>query len=244
MNRNRGLVVFLIMLAVLAFGQAAARFVELDQEPHYKQLLNNDAVRVWMVELEPQESTRMHRHPQDYLLIQLQDAETSTTKLTEPPSAPTPKPFNEGEMWYVPRVTHAVKNDSRTTAMRTIEIELRKRGPSGDYIRDRYNDINQPKYFPPPTNPYGNYRETGTFYNVFLTRSQLLAGASSEMHEHKAPHLVVALSDLELKDEVEGRGVVTFKLNKGEVRWVEGGFRHKLTNTGRGPAQVVTVEYR
>jgi quercetin dioxygenase-like cupin family protein len=243
MKRALGLTPF-VFLGVLLLAQSGEKAVELGQEPHYKQLLNNESVRVWRLDLTPQETTAMHRHPEDYILIQLDDAETSTTMLTSPASAPNPKNFNAGEMWFAPRSTHAVKNESRTVAMKQIEIELLKRGPSGDYIRDRYNDVNQPKAFPPPVNPYGNYRETGTLYNVFLTRSQLLPGTTSQMHEHKASHLVVALSDVELKDEVEGKPAMTVKLRKGEARWVEGGFKHKLTNVGNAPAQVVTVEYR
>ena len=231
-----------LFVAVLATGQTS-KPVELSQEPHYKELLRNDAVRVWLLEVGPREATEMHRHPLDYLLIQLQDTETATTNLTSPPSAAIPKQFNDGEMWYAPRVTHAVKNET-PLPLRQLEIELLKRGPSANYSRDLINDAMQPKYFPPPVDPFGNHFETGTMYNVFLTRSQLLPGVSSQMHEHKAPHLVVAMSDLELKDEVEGKPPVTVRLNKGEVRWVEGGFKHKLTNVGNRPGQFVTVEYR
>lgn len=232
-----------VFLGVLLFAQAAEKFVELAQEPHYKQLLANDAVRVWRLELGPREQTAMHRHPQDYLLIQLQDTETSTTNLTSPPSAAVPKQWNEGEMWFIPAKTHAVRNDT-PMAMRQIEIELLKLGPSGDYIRDRYNDAMQPKYFPPPRHPFGNYSENGTFYNVYLTQQGWLPGASGEWHEHKGPHLVVALTDVELKNEVEGKPAVTVKLRKGEVAWVESLAKHRLTNVGNRLAQVVTVEYR
>lgn len=237
------LAVVLILAAVGAWAQAGNKPVELAQESHYKQLLSNQSVRVWSLELGPRESTQMHRHSLDYLMIQLQDTETSTTNLTSPPSAAAPKQFNEGEMWYIPGRTHAVRNDA-PQPMRQIEIELLKLGPSGDYVRDRYNDVSQPKYFPPPRYPFGNYSENGTFYNVYLTQQGLLPGASSEWHEHKAAHLAVALSDLELKNEVEGKPAVTVRLRKGEVAWVESTARHKLTNVGNRPAQFVTVEYR
>lgn len=232
-----------VFLGVLLFAQSAGKPVELGQEPHYKQLLANDAVRVWRLELGPREQTEIHRHGLDYLLIQLQDTETSTTNLTSPPSAPVPKQFNEGEMWYIPGKTHAIRNDT-PLPMRQIEIELLKLGPSGDYIRDRYNDALQPRYFPPPRHPFGNYSENGTFYNVYLTQQGLLPGASTELHEHKAPHLVVALTDLEMKNEVEGKPAKTVTLRKGEVAWVESTGKHKLTNVGNRLAQLVTVEYR
>jgi len=238
-----------IRLPIMAFFLVAVAFaqrtqpVELAQEPHYKELLKNSSVHVWLLELGPRDASQMHRHRSEHLLIQLQDTETATTRWTDPPSAPFPKQFSEGEMWYLPPVTHAVKNETPLT-LRQIEVELLQRGPSRDYSRDLISDASQPKLFAPPVNPYGNYKDSGSMYNVYLTRSQLLPGASSQSHEHKAPHLVVAMFDLELKDEREGKTAISVKLNKGEVAWVEGGFKHKLTNVGSRPAQVVTVEYR
>lgn len=242
MKRSALISVLFVFLGVLLVAQTG-KPVELAQEPHYKQLLANDAVRVWRLELEPREQTAMHRHGLDYLMIQLQDGETSTTNLTSPPSAPIPKQWNEGEMWYIPAKTHAVRNDT-ARPLRQIEVELLKLGPSGDYVRDRYNDVLQPRYFPPPRYPFGNYSESGTFYNVYLTQQGLLPGASTDVHEHKVPHLVVALTDLELKNEVEGKAARTVSLRKGEVAWVESTAKHKLTNVGNRLAQLVTVEYR
>lgn len=43
---------------------------------------------------------------------------------------------------------------------------------------------------------------------------------------------------------MEGKAPVTVKLSQGDVRWLGVGFKHKLTNVGNRPAQVVTVEYR
>ena len=52
--RLRVCAVFLFV-AVLATGQTS-KPVELSQEPHYKELLKNDAVRVWLLELAPQQA--------------------------------------------------------------------------------------------------------------------------------------------------------------------------------------------
>lgn len=245
MKQRAGVFTLILLGAVALVAQApdAAKAVELAQEPHYKELLKNDSVDVWMLELGPRETTEVHRHPLGYLMIQLQDGETSTTNLTSPPSAAIPKQWNEGEMWYVPAKTHSVRNDT-PFSLRQIEIELLKKGPSGSYIRDRYSDEWQPNFFPPPRHPFGNYSESGTYYNVYLTQQGWLPGASGEWHEHNAPHLVVALTDVELKNEVEGKPTTRVKLRKGEVAWVESLAKHKLTNVGNRLAQVVTVEYR
>ncbi len=235
-----------VLLAVAAvFGQNdKSAAVELSQEPHYQEILKNSAVRVWLLELPPHQTTAMHRHRTEYIQIQLNDGQTSATRLTSPPSAPLTRQFSEGEMWYAPTTIHSLKSESAVTTVRQIEIELLQRGPSADYVRDAFNDAAQPKFFPPPVDPLATYQQTGTMYNIYLTRQQLLPGAATPLHEHHAAHLVVALSDLELRNEVEGKAPVTVKLSQGEVRWLEGGFKHKLTNGGNRPAQMMTVEYR
>jgi len=54
----------------------------------------------------------------------------------------------------------------------------------------------------------------------------------------------VAVSDLELRSDVEGRGPATVTLKSGDVKWVPGGFTHTLTNTSKSPARLVTVEFK
>ncbi len=235
----------LLLAGAVGAGQSgsASKPVELTQEPHYQELLKNEAVRVWMLELPPHEAAAMHRHRAEYIQIQLTDGETAVTRLTSPPSAPLTRQFSEGEMWYTPTTVHAVRNESAST-LRQIEIELLQRGPSANYTRDVYDDASQPKLFPPPVDPLGNYQQTGSTYNVYLTRQQLLPGSATPMHEHKYPHLVVALTDLELKSEVEGKSATTIKLNQGDVQWIQAGIKHKLKNVGNRPARVMTVEYR
>ncbi len=53
----------------------------------------------------------------------------------------------------------------------------------------------------------------------------------------------MAVSDLELRSEVEGKGPVTSSLKAGDVKWIPGCFTHTLTNLGKSPARLVTVGF-
>ncbi len=72
----------------------------------------------------------------------------------------------------------------------------------------------------------------------------LQPGATVPSHHHDGPHLLVALSDLELRSDAEGQGSIAGTFKAGEVKWLAGGYTHTLTNTGKSPARMVTVEFK
>ena len=76
-----------------------------------------------------------------------------------------------------------------------------------------------------------------------VSEVELAPGATVPSHHHDGPHLVVAVSDLELRSDIEGKGPVTSNLKAGDVKWIPGGFTHTLTNVGKSPARLVTVEF-
>jgi quercetin dioxygenase-like cupin family protein len=81
-------------------------------------------------------------------------------------------------------------------------------------------------------------------YGVYQFTVHVEPGSSTGMHTHKADHLVVAVSDLELKNEVQGNPAETIRLKAGEVRWVKGGITHSLTNIGKQSAWFVSFEFK
>ena len=42
----------------------------------------------------------------------------------------------------------------------------------------------------------------------------------------------------------EGQSPLTSTFKSGDVKWLPGGFTHTLTNTGKGRARFVTVEFK
>ena len=73
---------------------------------------------------------------------------------------------------------------------------------------------------------------------------ELQPGASVPSHHHDGPHLLVAVSDLDLRSDVDGRGPMPGKFKSGDVRWLPGGYTHTLTNTSKSAARLVTVELK
>ena len=71
---------------------------------------------------------------------------------------------------------------------------------------------------------------------------ELEPGAVVPSHHHDGPHLLVAVSDLQLRSDVEGQGPMAGTFKSGDVKWLPGGYTHTLTNTGKDRARFVTVE--
>ena len=63
-------------------------------------------------------------------------------------------------------------------------------------------------------------------------------------HRHSGPQLVVALTDLELRSQIEGKSASTIQLKAGDIAWVKGGFTHTLTNVGQQKARFIALEFR
>jgi uncharacterized RmlC-like cupin family protein len=69
--------------------------------------------------------------------------------------------------------------------------------------------------------------------------------ASSRLgkHTHALPHLVVAVSDLDLSSQTDS-GAASVKKAPGGLAWVPSGVTHTLVNNSSKPAQFVTVEFK
>ena len=55
---------------------------------------------------------------------------------------------------------------------------------------------------------------------------------------------MVAISDLDLRNDVEGKPASSAELKSGDIKWIAGGYTHMLTNVGKQQAKFVTLEFR
>ena len=68
-------------------------------------------------------------------------------------------------------------------------------------------------------------------------------GAVVPSHHHDGPHLLVAVSNLDLRSDVEGNGPMPGKFKAGDIKWLPGGYTHTLTNVSKDSARFITLEF-
>jgi quercetin dioxygenase-like cupin family protein len=78
---------------------------------------------------------------------------------------------------------------------------------------------------------------------VRASEVNLEPGASTPLHHHDGPHLAVAVTDLDLRSDVEGHGAKPEKMRAGDVAWLPGNLTHTVTNQSKNPARLVTLEF-
>ena len=242
---------YLFLLAVvplLAAQRPAVRdAVELEQESHHHLLFKNDKVRVWSLELPGRESTAPHIHRYDYVGVNLDEADVSQQpRYGNGPEGPeTSHPFAAGELWYVHGgYAHTLRNNRGLDRVHQIYVEILHPAVTGNALKDYIDDYYESQRVNPPAVSDTDYVQEAYFFRTFLTRQQILPGSKTARRQWDYDHVVIALTDLKLRNEIEGQPPQTVEMKQGEVRWVEGGYAHRLTNEGKSPARLATVELR
>jgi hypothetical protein len=91
--------------------------------------------------------------------------------------------------------------------------------------------------------------EGGTHEILFVkdgiraSETDLQPHAMVPQHRHVGPHLLVAISELDLENAVPGQPVKHIRLKSGEAAWIAGGITHMLMNAGSSQAKFVACEF-
>jgi oxalate decarboxylase/phosphoglucose isomerase-like protein (cupin superfamily) len=78
---------------------------------------------------------------------------------------------------------------------------------------------------------------------VRATDLQLNPGGVLPKHHHAGPHVVIAITDLHLRGDVEGKGPSQIEMKAGDAAWIKAGATHTLTNVGQQNARLITLEF-
>jgi quercetin dioxygenase-like cupin family protein len=225
----RNLVVLAALLPAVVLAQPPASEVAIDAEPHHHLVLENAQVRVFQVEIAPHTATLMHRHGRDYVLVNLGTAEFENDVAGKPPVSVK---LQDGETRFsAGGFAHIVKNLAETP-FRNLTIELLQPAPTTPGSGDEK----------PRELPGGTITPLFVKDGVRVSDIRLKAGGTIPKHHHDGPHLVVAVTDLSLRNEVEGQAATTRTLKAGEVAWIPGGITHTVTNVAPGEARLITLE--
>jgi quercetin dioxygenase-like cupin family protein len=227
----------LLFLATAALAQQQ-QSVEITSEPRHHLVFENQYVRVFDVTVAPKDTTLVHRHNHDYLFVTLGDSDVVSVRPGEKPVALLLK---DGEVRYTPgNFAHAAINNS-DRPFHNITIELLKSSANVKTCTELC--VTRQYKCPDGGNlcPESEKRISADQWTVSLVT--LPPSARIEKHTHNIPHLVVAVSDLDLTSQTDSASN-TFKRAPGGLAWVPVGVTHTLTNNSSKPAQFVTLEFK
>jgi quercetin dioxygenase-like cupin family protein len=87
-------------------------------------------------------------------------------------------------------------------------------------------------------------------HNLFCTEKVcvedvVIAPATiTHKHSHATDHMLIAVSDYELTDQVVGKGAQLRTRKSGEAEYIPAGITHQITNTGKAPAHFTVIVWR
>jgi len=233
---------FLIFIACAAIPLAAQKHraqakppsaVEITAEPNHHLIFQNAEVRVFEVEAAPHSVTMLHLHRHDYVFVTLGSAEISNEVEGKPPVKLN---LQDGDTRFAPgNFAHVVRNVG-DTPFRNVTIEL---------LRNQVPDESAPKWEDDRSLQvlHGGTQEVLFVQDgVRVSEVELQIAGVLPKHHHPGPRLVVAVSDLLFRDDVVGKPPSNIEMRSGEVKWLEGGMTHTVTNVGPKQAKFVILE--
>jgi quercetin dioxygenase-like cupin family protein len=228
----------LLVFAALLLAAQTASQVEITSEPHHHLTFENEYVRVFNVEVAPKTDTLMHWHRHDYAYVTLGASHISNEVQGK---APVEVRLPDGETRFSPApFAHVAKNLSEQP-FRNVTIEylqdekLREAVQAGGvkWDEERGLDVLQG----------GTKQILFVSDGVRVTAFELQPGGIVPRHYHTGPHLLIAVTDMEIRSDVDGQGPMPGHFKSGDSKWLPGGYSHSVTNVGRQPAKFVTLEF-
>jgi len=223
----------LVLLLTTFLAAQSAPEVDIAAEPHHHLVLANDQVRVFNVDVPPHSETLVHRHGHDYIYVMLGPSAIVNAIAGKDPV--TVKLQADQVGFFSGPIVHVVRSSAQPFRNLTIELlqDDKLRNSKTKWDEDRGLEI-----------LHGGTQEILFVKDgVRASEFELQPGGMIPAHHHAGPHLVVALTDYELRSAETGKPPVTFPMKRGETRWVAGGITHMVTNTSAAPAKFVTLEF-
>jgi quercetin dioxygenase-like cupin family protein len=198
--------------------------VPVEDEPHHHVVLKNEHILVMRVTIPAGQSTQYHIHPRDRVAIGISTstlAEQELNKAQTPPGPSTPGRIS-ARREDVP-YTHRVINMGQTD-FDVIDVEA----------------------FHRPEHPADGTAGTVIAENPSLRvyKYVLAAGASSPMHTHERPYLIVAATTMQLKMSAPDGQSMSYEIKAGDFHWIDSKVTHSLANVGSTEGQIVEVELK
>lgn len=213
-------VVVALMVCTAAQAQEGpAAPVDISGEPHHALLLENPEVRVFRLEIKSGEATLPHRHKNLYAYLSLHPITIANEVRGRPPVVVS----LEGSEVHTSKggFTLTERNKSSEAADLLVIEALKSDGagfatPIGGF---RFHDA-----------VFGELFEFPAMRGYTMT---IAAGGRTEKHDENYDRLVIAVSDLRLRDDLAEQPSSELQMKAGDVKWFPREASHAMTNTGR-----------
>ena len=180
----------------------------------------------------------MHWHRHDYISVTLGAAEVVNAVKDKPPVT---LKLQDGDTRFSPATFAHIARNVGDQPFRNVTIELLEdealRQSTPHWDEDRALDVLTG----------GTKQILFVKDGIRVSEFELQPGGVAPMLHHTGPHLLVAVSDLDLREDlrsdVEGLAPMPGHFKSGDSKWLPGGYSHTLTNTGAHPAKFVTLEF-
>jgi quercetin dioxygenase-like cupin family protein len=213
--------------------------IEMKSDHNFHQVLDNEHVRIFKVEVPPLHSTETDYHRHDYVVLSLG---TSNFEISGG-GISYPMQMQDGEMQVLKGGTHQVVNRAETS-LRLIELEVLRNihpeRPVCGLVGRECTDGTFGK------TDEGTYSQSTLFETdtLKLARVQLGPGGALPQHHHSSCHVLLALDDVVLSDQQIGEPGKEVRLKTGEALWYPAGVVHRLKNLDRQEVRLITVDFK
>ena len=213
-----------LLLALLPLALAAQTTVNVD----------NPRVRILTVIDHPHQPTLLHKHDFNRVMVYLDNADQD---ISHPGAETEHLHWKTGDVAWSPADGMHTSEIVSDAALRIVEIEIKLPAPPIPPRRARNLD------------PLGSDSAHNKliFENpqVRVYRSILDSGDREKWHEHAgAGRAVVLLSDLSARLESANGKLTSMNGAPGDVFWTDGHLKHRGTNLGSRPADLIIVEVK
>ncbi|HWF06288.1 MAG TPA: hypothetical protein VHA06_21550 [Candidatus Angelobacter sp.] len=234
--RKLSVVTLFFILALTAWTQQAQAPVEITAEPHHHLVVENSFVRAFAFQVDPAQTTLMHRHGRDYVSVFIGDSQAMNTKEG---AAPAPAKFKDGDVRYAPAgLVHAVA-DTGTTPVRNATIELIKPTTNPKACTENCS-ISIPCEAADKT-ACATVTKAFTSDQWMVLLVTLPPGTRYPEHTHNGGFLTVSLADADVIMRSHSRSK-DIHAKVGDITWNEPE-THMIINNGKTTARVAVLDF-
>ena len=185
---------------------------------------SRDDVLVMHVVLPAGESTLYHTHSRDRVSVALTSTSLAQQELGKPEGKANPT--HPGDI-------SAIASDGPYTH------RLRNLGPATFEVIDV-------EFFHRPANPTPRPAAPVVAENAsaHVYKWVLAPGASTVMHAHERPYVILAVTPMELKMTAPDGNSMSHEIKAGDFHWVDAKVTHTLANAGSAEGEIVEIELK